>query len=140
MTRLLLTLAMLALASSALAQTTVNPTKVEFTASSDHSAISAVSGQPLVTSYDFTTIAMNPLGAAVFTVSLGKPTPDAVAGCSQPSPCISVVIPSLATITQNTQYTATVAAIGQSGSALSLASNPFGRVGPPTAPGKPTVK
>jgi hypothetical protein len=72
MKRVLLVLAMLALASPALCQTLPNPTGAEWTASVDHSTISA---------YEIGWF----LGAAtspVSTVDVGKPTPNASNVCS----------------------------------------------------------
>lgn len=133
----------LVLAVPASAQTTaLNPTKVDWGASPDHNATNALTGQPLVSSYEFAAVAPNSLGAIAITRSLGKPAPDVAAGCSTPSPCLEAAVPELATITQNVLYTATIAVVGPSGtSAPTAPSNPFGRVGPPAAAvGKPTVK
>jgi len=130
-----------ALAVQASAQTAaLNPTKVDFQASADHNVTNALTGQPTVVSYEFSAVAPNSLGAIAITRTLGKPAPDTVTGCAAASPCISVTIPEFATITQNVLYTATITAVGTTGSTPSPVSNPFGRVGPPAAPGKPTVK
>lgn len=123
-------IALVVIAQQAQAQT-VNPTKVEFTASADHAVV--VGGTPVVTGYEFNAVATNATGAIALTRSLGKPAPDAAG-------MISVVIPELATITPNTTYTATVTAVGPGGNAPSAASDPFARLGPPRGPGKPAVK
>jgi hypothetical protein len=98
---------------------TMNPTTVQFVASSDQNAISS-NGAPIVTSYqlDFYLI-----GAAYpfQTLSLGKPTPDGngnitvnfanLLGSALPLP--------------GTVYDATVVAIGPGGSGASALSNTF---------------
>lgn len=106
------------------AQTTLNPTTVEFVPSADHDRL-GLDGQPMVTRYELRIFAQ---GATVprVTQDIGKPTP--VAGK------IAVTNPGyFLTLITNTLYTAKVVAIGPSGEAVSEDSNPFGNQGPPAA-------
>lgn len=129
MKRTFLTLALLALAPAAYAQAPINPTKITFTASVDHSTV--VGSTPIVDHYEFQTIAMNPAGVIAFTRVLGKPTPDGTGS-------ITATISDFATLA-NGVYTGKVLAVGPGGTTPSVVSDPFGRVGPPAAAGKPTV-
>ena len=139
MRRVLFALVILFAPLSVSAQTvTLNPTKVEYTASADHAAL--LGTVPVVSRYQFDAVAMNPLGAIAISRDLGKPTPDTVTGCAAPVPCISVVVAELATLTPNRTYTATVSAIGPGGTAPSGASNPFAKPGAPAPVSPPVVK
>lgn len=116
-------LALLALASPAQAQV-VNPTKVEFVASSDHALV--VNGTAVVTGYQLDVMVSAPTGALAFSSNIGKPTPGA-------NSLISVIVPQLSALT-NGVFVATVSALGPGGSGKSTPSAPFGRIGQPTAP------
>ena len=113
---------------------TIQPTQLQFTASTDHTGVITGTSTPLLTNYTVNVLA----GATqVLTpVSLGKPTPDA-------SNQIVVQLSSIAgflSLAKNTVYTATVAAVGPGGTQASAPSNFFVLVGPPAAPGTPVVK
>ena len=117
------------LAGAAQAQTTViNPTAVEFTASADHNT--SVGGVAVVGNYQLDTVSLTPTGALAFTKALGKPTPS-------PQNLIRVTVPEFLTLTANQVHYAYVSAVGPSGSGRSAVSDPFARLGAPTAPGKP---
>lgn len=120
-------LMLVACTAPAAAQTVLNPTTVEFKASTLHSA-TRLDGSAVVTSYQFDAVGMAGSGALAISVGLGKPTPDAQGR-------ISVAVPQLATLTPNVVYAATVTTTGPDGSEVSAASNPFGRSAPqpPTA-------
>lgn len=109
-------------AVAASAQTVINPTRVEFTPSADHSVV--FEGQPIVTGYQLQFFASGATDPTT-TVDLGKPAP--VDGkISLPVDFAAVPIGQV--------YTAKVAAYGPGGAAASEPSNPFGRLGPPAAP------
>lgn len=126
MRRLLLTVLFLSLPALLSAQVTMNPTKVEFAPSADHNA--SFAGTPLVTKYELVIAKQSDL-SVVSTTDLGKPTP--VAGI------ISAPLPSLP---NNVVLVATVRTVGPGGATPTPASNFFGVVGPPAAPGTPVVK
>lgn len=109
-------------------QTPKNPSTVAFTASADHTAITKyVIGYFLPGGQD-----------PVTTADLGKPTPDTVAGCGAPAPCIQVTVNTMP-LSFAANYTAKVKAVaGTAESAWSEPSNPFDRV--PGPPSKPVVK
>lgn len=109
----------------------VNPTVVQFTASTDHATV--VNGTPLVTSYQLDIMTSTATSALAFTVSLGKPTPDATT-----SVIVTPVIPQFAAL-GNGMYVATVSAIGPGGSGKSTPTAPFARIGPAHAPTAVTV-
>lgn len=115
---------MLVMASGASAQNMVNPTKAQFTASTDHDA--AVGGMAVVTSYQLDAMIGTATGALAFSANLGKPTPDA-------SRVIVVPVPQFLTM-PNGSYVATVSAVGPGGAGKSAPSNPFSRIGAPAAP------
>lgn len=122
-----LALLAIGLPAQAFAQTTINPTTVEFTASPDHFAKTVDGVTDIVTSYQFEATAMNASGALVLSVWLGKPTPNA-------QNVITVPVAQLATLTPEATYTATVQAIGPGGVGVSAPSNFFARAGVPRAP------
>jgi hypothetical protein len=121
---LILLLFALLIAAPAAAQTVVNPTRAEFTASADHTTV--VNGTAVLTGYQLDTMTGTATGALAFTVSLGKPTPGA-------GNKISVVVSQLATLATGT-YVATVSAVGPGGAGKSAPSAPFVRIGPAAAP------
>jgi len=133
--RVLIGLILVALvAVSASAQTTIQPTKAEFTASLDHAAVVTGTTTPIVTNYTIEVRA----GASVVLapVSIGKPTPDG-------TNTISVLLSSIAgflSLPKNTVYTAIVSAVGPSGSAPSTPSGPFVFAPTPAAPSGLVVK
>lgn len=127
-TRLLIVLALLVLpCASAEAQVTLNPTRVEFSASPDHSA--TFGGSAIVTSYR---LVYKDGATTVHTQDAGKPTP--AAGV------VSVTIPAQVSAIKNTELTVTVETVGPGGTVASAASDPFGQVGPPRVAGKPSAK
>lgn len=121
-------------APSVYAQTTTvtvdGTSGVSFPKSPDHDTV--VGGIAVVTSYQLDVFAVNTSGAVVFSFGLGKPAPDAT-GVVAVKPVVN--FGAIAT----GQYVATVTAIGPGGQVRSMASDFFVRVGPPAAPGKPTV-
>lgn len=119
------------LAGPAAAQTVTNPSAVDFTASADHSRV-LTDGTAVLTGYQLDVMIASPTGAVAFTKGIGKPTPDG-------NGLISVPVPEFIKLS-NGSYTATVSAVGPGGSSPSPASAPFNRVGPPSAPGRPTVR
>jgi hypothetical protein len=124
-----LVIAALCVPSLARAQTVaINPQTVEFTASADHAALS-LDGSPMVTRYEIRMyVEATPLGSAIATQDLGKPTPDGTNKISVTNPVW------FAGLTPRTRYVAKVAAIGNSGEGLSTISNPFGNVPAPASP------
>lgn len=130
---LVLAACLLAVVPPAGAQTVVlNPQTVEFDPSADHNAFVLGTTTPMVTKYEMRIF----LGAAtqpVTTQDLGKPAP--VNGK------ISITNRTwFLGLANNAAYTAKVAAVGPSGEGVSAASDPFGNLGPPGAPGKPVTK
>jgi hypothetical protein len=109
---------------AALAQSTVNPTKAQFTASSDHNT-TASNGTPIVQSYQ---LEIYLVGATqpVQTYSLGKPTPDSTNTITVDLTALLVGWP-----VPGTNYVADVAASGPGGSNRSALSNTFS-FSPPT--------
>lgn len=107
----------------------INPTTVEFVASTDHAALS-LDNTPMVVRYELRIYTeATTLGDAVVTQDLGKPTP------AQGSNLITVINPVwFAGLTPRTRYVAKVTAIGASGEGSSTVSNPFGNVPPPAGP------
>lgn len=112
---------------------------VTFTASVDHTVV--VEGAAVLTGYQLDSLTMTrpvqtgPLvaGAIALTLQLGKPTPG-------PGNTIDVAVPSLYSGLVNGVYTATVAAFGPGGVGLkSAVSDPFLKLGPAAAPGKPSI-
>ena len=128
-TFLLCTAMALVVASPADAQT-INPTQIQFAASPDHNL--TVGATPVVSNYQLDVITTAAGGALAFTVNLAKPTPDA-------SNLITANVTQL-TALANGLYTGSVSAVGPGGATKSVPSDPFGRVGPPAAPGKPTAR
>lgn len=115
-------------ASTASAQTVLNPTRVQFTPSPDHSVM--IDTVPLVTRYElrhFLSGATTPFSVE----DLGKPTPNGLG-------IIDVPIKALP-VNSTSRYNAKVAAIGPTGEGVSLESNPYFFVGAPAPGGKPGV-
>lgn len=110
------------LVASAAGAQTINPTKIIFTASSDHNVV--VAGTPVLDHYDFTVTATNPLGVLVFTKNLGKPTP------ATNGDITADIGPDVANIVANGLYNGIVTSVGPGGS-NSTPQVPFGRVGKP---------
>jgi hypothetical protein len=105
-------------AVSAQAQTLVNPHRVEFNPSDDHSRLTA-DGQPMVQRYDlqfFLSGATQP----VTTVSLGKPTPESDGKIRVDYSSLVTPFP-----LADGNYSARVAAVGPGGSTSSAVSNAF---------------
>jgi hypothetical protein len=125
-------LALVACASLASAQTVVvNPTTVEFTASTDHNAL-GLDGVALISRYDLR-IYIEAGMTLVTTIALGKPSP--LAG--------QIVVTNAAwfsPLQPNTRMVARVVAVGPTWEAASNISNPFGTAGPPAAPTVPIVR
>jgi hypothetical protein len=130
--RCLLTVVGLLLAGTASAQTTIQPTQAQFTASPDHSAVVTGTTTPIVTNYTIEVRAG--VNVVLAPVSIGKPTPDGANLITVPLPASVLALP------KNTVYTAVVAAVGPSGSAASGVSNFFVFAPAPQAPGVPVVK
>ena len=119
----------LLLPASVSAQVIVNPTQVEFSASPDHAV--SFGGLALVTKYELVITRQGlPTLPVVPVVDLGKPTPTAN--------LITVSMPG--GLPNNTVLVATVRTVGPGGTTPSVASDPFGVVGPPAAAGKPIPK
>lgn len=114
----------LLLAAGVSAQTVVNPSKVVFTASPDHSAV--VSGVAVLTNYQLDVMKDTATGALAFTQGLGKPTPSATND-------ITVTVAQFLTMGNGT-YVAKVSAVGPGGANASAPSNPFVKTGAPAAP------
>lgn len=139
MNRLSLALFFLLLPSLAQAQT---PTLVilapssgiTFTASPDHAAAvgTGAAAVPKVSSYRLDIALLSAPATVVSTVPLGKPTP-ATDGTIAIKPFLA-----FAALAEGV-YVSTVVVVGPSEEARSAASDPFVRVGPPRATGKPTV-
>jgi len=109
-----------ALTPSALNAQTLNPTTVQFTASTDHNSTAPDGVTPLVSSYE---LEFYQVGAAqpFQTLSLGKPTPDASNTITVNfANLLSAALPSPGIV-----YDATVSAIGPGGTSASAASNAF---------------
>lgn len=139
---LLLTIAALLVAASASAQITMEPRSIEFNASPDHALVSPLNNQPVLSFYEMQVMQSVPQigngpfagGASMFTVNLGKPTPDG-------ANLIKLTVPQFLTMAANVKAVATLTAVGPGGiSAPTALSGPFGRVGAPATPGVPTVK
>jgi Putative binding domain, N-terminal len=111
------------LPAAAFAQTTVNPTKAQFSASSDHNA--TANGTPILQSYQ---LEFYVVGATqpFQTYSLGKPTPDSTNTITVDLTAMLVGWP-----VPGTNYVATVSATGPGGSNRSAPSNTFS-FSPPT--------
>ncbi len=115
----------------AMAQTAINPTTVQFTASADHNTM--LGDAPILTRYELR-IFLSGATQPFTTQDLGKPVPDG-------SNTITVVNQSwFAVLAMNTTYTAKVAAIGPAGEGVSDASNPFGNAAAPRTPTALVVK
>ena len=129
MKRAVLTLvALLVLASVASAQPVINPTKVEVTASPDHSVTAL--GVNIVDSYRLT----YKDGATVLSVQdAGKPTPSAAGK-------FEVAIPAAVVSAKNKSLTVTVEIVGPGGVTPEPVSDFFGYLGPPRGGGKPLPK
>lgn len=123
--------------STVLAQTPVLVTPssgISFTPSPDHNATVTVGGTVVnvVTTYVLVVHqGTTATGPVAFTLDLGKPTP--VSGSITVKP-----VANFGGLAQGS-YVATVTANGSGGSAVSPLSDPFARVNPPAATGKPTV-
>ena len=120
---------LLTAAPSAWAQSITDAGRVEFTPSTDHSAVDPSSGAALVQSYSLQ-IFVAGASTAVQTVSLGKPTP-------QSDGMIRVDFVSLLStpLTPGVVYESVVSAVGPGGSAPSARSNTFAF----SAPCAPTI-
>jgi hypothetical protein len=134
MKRALLVLALLSCPIVAQAQTVVNPTAIEFTASPTHNSTDPLTGEALLTRYDakyYLASACNPTcptTTPAFTINLAKPAP--VAG----KITVSNVFQGLVL---NTPYKAVVVAVGPGGTSPQAQGDlPFGNRGPlaPPAP------
>jgi hypothetical protein len=104
---------------------------IAFVASADHNV--TVGGVAVVTSYQVDVIAAQGTTATGFSLGLGKPSPDA---------SNTITVQPLAQFGGLLQgvYTMTVSAIGPGGNGVSAASDPFVRVLPARAPGKPAAR
>jgi hypothetical protein len=124
-----LLLCLVAWGARATAQT-VNPTKVAFTASPDHSIL--VNNVAVLDSYQFDTMVGTASGALAFSTNLGKPTP-ASSGCpaNVPAPCIVAPVSNLSALT-NGVYVGVITAIGPGG-ATKAPAVPFSRMTGPAA-------
>ena len=129
MKRLVLAFVALLLAANAHAQTVINPHFIDFAVSSDHTA-TALDGSPILTRYELTAVAMNANGALIWTLDLGKPTPNATGVATAALPVLTGLI------TSDILYTAKIASLGPGCGGVglppcnvSLASNPFGIAG-----------
>lgn len=109
----------------------VNPTTAVFTASTDHSTVQ--NGVVLVDGYSLDIMLGNATGALALSISLGKPVPAAN------NEITANVGGSFAKLLSGT-YVATVVAVGPGGSARSVPSDPFVRLGVPVPPGKPSFR
>lgn len=124
-----------------LAQTptpTVNPTKVIFEPSPNHSATEPITGQPMVSKY---VLQIHAIGAQtpITEVDLGKPDPLTALDPSTPGARIGEIVAKpteLLSLPVGVRYFATVTAVGVNGllSGPSNSSDPFGRAAPPAAP------
>ncbi len=109
----------------AAAQSTINPSMVEFTPSADHAALTP-EGQPVVTEYRFE-VWIQGAAAPMQTTTLGKPAPESD-GKIRATPALLLAVP-----VGQTCY-ATVSAIGPTGEGRSLPSNLFERRLSPAPP------
>lgn len=107
------------------AQTTLNPSTVEFTPSADH-AVTLPTGEPAVTSYRFE-IWVQGATAAWSSVPLDKPTPEAD-GKIRATPALLLAVP------VGQIYVAHVVAVGPAGEGRSDPSNAFTRADAPRSP------
>jgi BACON domain-containing protein/all-beta uncharacterized protein len=114
----LLAAAFLFTASPAVAQTTMDPTRAEFSPSADHDA-TAPDGSAVVTSYRLD-LFLSGAAQPFQSTSLGKPVPDGDGIIRVDLTSILVGWPVAGTV-----YAADVAAVGPGGSAASAMSNPF---------------
>ena len=103
---------------SATAQTTIDPTRAQFTASPDHSA-TLPDSTPVVQSYRIE-FYLSGASAPFQTADLGKPTPDGTNTITVGLTSIFVGWPLPGTI-----YESDVAAVGPGGSGASTRSNTF---------------
>jgi hypothetical protein len=119
-------------AVSASAQTTTNPARVIFTASSDH-AKQLQDGTPAVSSYELDCMVGTVTGAVAFTKGLGKPTPAPTTNDIGP-----INVPEFITQPFGT-FVCTVGAVGPTGGKAFSTPTPFNSVPPagPNAPGAP---
>jgi hypothetical protein len=99
------------------------PTSVTFAPSADHSTV--VNGTAVLTSYRVDVFG----GASTLSKDCGKPALAATLTCPLPSG-----------LPNNVALTAKVVAVGPGGESAGPASDPFGNVAAPAAPGKPTVQ
>lgn len=130
MTRLImLTFGVVLWSTSAIAQTVLNPTRVEFTPSADHAIV--IDGVALVESYEFR-FYLAGASSPIQVVNIGKPTPSAQNVCSAAIPARP--------FSPTTQYVGRVAALGPTGVGESTNSNPFYFVGLPGSPANVTLK
>lgn len=136
MKKILLTIAMILVASQAFAQlpagTVIAPTVVEFDPSPDHSATHPTTGAPVVESYE---VRYHLNGATstttpVITVTLGKPTPQADGKIR--------ALNIFGGLISDTVYQGVVAAVGSGGAGVSAPSNPFVLPSPARRPAAPT--
>jgi hypothetical protein len=124
-------LAALLLATTVGAQTVINPRRLEFTASADHSVVLS-DGAAKVTRYEVRWYAEG-ASAPMQTTDLGKPLPQ--------GGLISLDLAAVfAGIPIGTGYTAKVVAMGPTGEGVSAPSNPFDVVGPPATPANVVIK
>jgi hypothetical protein len=108
----------------------LNPTKVQFTASADHSI--TVGGVPLVERYELRHYVIGS-STPVSVVNIGKPTPDAT----------NTIVFTFAALpfSNTTQYFARVVAIGSTGEGVSAnSSETYFFAGAPVPPATVSVK
>jgi hypothetical protein len=102
---------------------------VTFIASPDHNTI--VNGTAVLSSYRIDVYN----GATVASSKdCGKPVPAVVGGTPNVVTCTGVTVPN------NVSLTVKAVAVGPGGETAGAASDPFGNVAAPGAPGKPTVQ
>lgn len=125
-------LSLLALPAFAQTPPIVNPSGVEFAASTDHDTVA--NGVALVAKYTLAISTVAAPAVIVKTVDLGKPAP--VAG----KVTFTGLAPVIAALTAG-DYVAVVSAEGPGGVTASVPSDPFSvRPKAPAAPGKPVWK
>lgn len=125
--RALLCLLALLIAAPLSAQT-LNPTRVEFTASPDHST--TIGTTAVVTKYEVLIVRQTDTGTILSVTDIGKPTPVANV--------INVAVPG--SLPNNTLLQAAIRTTGPGGASTSVLSDPFAAVAAPAATGKPVLK
>lgn len=126
--RTLLTLVVFTLFTVSASAQTLNPTRVEFTASPDHAV--TLGSQPVVTKYELLTVRQSDTGTILSVTDIGKPTPVANV--------INVPVPG--SLPNNTLLQIAVRTVGPGGATTSVLSDPFSVVAAPAASGKPALK